>query len=90
MNRSIARMLSYLQNVSEATAVEIERCTGLRQPEVSIATKELKKLDWINERKEKKLSKGRPYRIYSLKIGFDEIEAHLEAQKKKAIDDKAL
>ncbi len=90
MNRAVAQMLSYLQSVSEATSVEIERGAGLRQPEVSIATKELKELDWINEREEKKLSKGRPYRIYSLKIGFNEIVAHLEAQKKKAIGETLL
>ncbi len=90
ISRHSARILSYLQNVNETTSVELERCTGLRQPEVSIAMKELKELDWINEREEKRPGKGRPYRIYSLKIGFNEIVAQLEAQKKKAVDEMLL
>jgi predicted transcriptional regulator len=90
MSRPIARVLSYLQGLNEATSVEIERGTGLRQPEVSIAMMHLKESDWINERDEKKQGKGRPYKIYSLKVGFNEIIAKLEQQQKKAIDEARL
>lgn len=61
--------------------------TGLCQPEVSIAMKELKERGWINEREEKKQGKGRPYKIYSLNIGFDDIIAQLEKQQRKAVDE---
>jgi predicted transcriptional regulator len=37
LSRYIARTLAYLQDVNEATTSELERGTGLRQPEVSIA-----------------------------------------------------
>ncbi len=87
IKRPIARILSYLKLGDETTSVDLERNTGLRQPEVSIAMRELKQYDWINERENKKPSKGRPYRIYSLKVSFDEIVAHLERQKKKAVDE---
>lgn len=90
MNRSVARTLSYLQNVDEATAVELEKGAGLHQPEVSIAMKELKERDWIKEREAKKLGKGRPYKIYSLKAGLKGIIAHLEKQQKKGIDETQL
>jgi len=86
MSRSVARTLSYLQDVNEATSIELERATGLRQPEVSIAMKELDQFDWIDEREEKKTGKGRPYKIYSLKVGFKDIIAHLENEQKKAIN----
>ncbi len=46
-----------LQNIS----VELERMTGLHQPEVSIAMKELKERDWIREREEKKPGADRAY-----------------------------
>ena len=59
----------------------------MRQPEVSIAMRELKPLDWIDEREEKKPGKGRPNKVYSLKVGFKDIIAHIEKQQKKAIDD---
>ena len=87
MSRSVARTLSYLQDVEEATSIDLERATGLRQPEVSIAMKELNPFDWVEEREEKKTGKGRPYKIYSLKVGFKDIIAHLEKQQKKIIND---
>jgi predicted transcriptional regulator len=47
----------------------------------------LKEHDWINEREEKKPGKGRPYKIYSLKVGFADIIAHLEKQQRKAVEE---
>jgi predicted transcriptional regulator len=86
MGRPAARMLAYIQQVNEAKSIELEMGTGLRQPEVSIATKQLKERDLISERNEKKLGKGRPYKLYTLKVGFKDIIAHLEKQQKNAFD----
>lgn len=87
VSRYVARTLSYLQNVDEATSFELEKVTGLRQPEVSIAMKELRERDWANVREGKKTGKGRPYKIYSLKVGLKEIVASLEKQQKRAFDE---
>lgn len=87
LSRPMARTLSYLQNLNEATSIDLERGTRLRQPEVSIAMKDLKERNWINEREEKKPGKGRPYKIYSLKVGFNEIISNFEKQQKKEIND---
>jgi predicted transcriptional regulator len=87
MSKPAARMLAYIQQVNEATSVELEMGTGLRQPEVSIAAKQLEESYWINEREEKKLGKGRPFKVYSLKVGFEDIIAHLEKQQKKLFDE---
>jgi predicted transcriptional regulator len=87
IRRTVARTLSYLRNKNEVTSIELERGTGLRQPEISIAMRELNERDWISEREEKKLGKGRPNKIYSLKVGFDEIIAQLEQLQEKAVDD---
>ena len=87
MNRNVAISLSYLQNTNSATSVDLERVARLRQPEVSIAMKQLKERDWINERDEKKPGKGRPFKIYSLKVGFDDIVAQLEKQQKKSVNE---
>ncbi len=87
MSRPIARILSYLQNKNEVTSVELERESGLRQPEVSIAMRDLNERGWISEREEKKPGKGRPYKVYSLKVGFNKIIAELEKQQKKAVDE---
>jgi predicted transcriptional regulator len=87
MSRNIARTLSYLKSVDEATSVELERVVRLHQPEVSIAMKQLKERNWIYEREKKKTGKGRPYKIYSLKVSFNDIIAQLEKQQMKAVDD---
>ena len=86
LGRTVARTMASLNNGNEVTSIALERRTGLRQPEVSIVMRQLKEYDWINERDEKKIGKGRPYKIYSLKVGFNDIIAHLEEQQKKEID----
>ena len=83
MTRTVAMTIAYMQNTNSATSIELEQSARLRQPEVSIATKELKERDWITEREEKKPGKGRPYKIYTLKGGFNKIIAHLETEQKK-------
>jgi predicted transcriptional regulator len=87
MSRPVARTLSYLQNMNSATTVDLERGATLCQPEVCIAMKQLKERDWINEREDKKPGKGRPYKVYSLKVGFDKIIAQIEKQQSKAADE---
>ena len=87
MSRPVARTLTYLKKVDTATSIDLERVTGLRQPEVSIAMRQLNPFDWIEENEEKKPGKGRPNKIYSLKVRFKDIIVHLEKEQKKAIDD---
>jgi predicted transcriptional regulator len=87
MNRLVARVLAYLQQVNEVTSSGLEMGTNLRQPEVSIAMRQLIERDWINEREEKKQGKGRPYKIFSLKVGFNDIIVQLEEQQKKAMEE---
>lgn len=50
LKRNVAKVLTYLAGVEEATSREIEMGSDLRQPEVSIAMREIRKLDWISER----------------------------------------
>ncbi len=79
--------LAYMQNTNSATSTELERAARLRQPEVSIAMRQLKERDWINEREKKKQGKGRPYKIYTLKVGFNDIIEQLEKQQRKTVED---
>jgi len=87
LGRNVARTLTFLNNAEEATSVTLERGTGLRQPEISIVMRQLNENEWINEKDEKKIGKGRPFKIYSLKVGFNRIIAHLENQQKKGVDE---
>ncbi|MFA4956147.1 MAG: transcriptional regulator protein [Candidatus Methanoperedens sp.] len=83
LKRNVAKVLTYLKNVKEVTSRDLEMGSDLRQPEVSIAMRELEELGWIGEREEKKPGKGRPYKIYKLETKIDSIIEHLESQKKK-------
>ena len=58
----------------ELPSQDIEKTSGLRQPEVSIAMRPLRDRKWIEERNEKKNSdKGRPLKYYKLVVPFDHI-----------------
>ena len=83
LKRNVAKVLTYLKNVKDVTSRDLEMGSDLRQPEVSIAMRELEELGWIGEREEKKPGKGRPYKIYKLETNIDSIIEHLESQKKK-------
>ena len=87
MSRIASMTLAHLHNTNAATSIDLEIAAKLRQPEVSIAMKELNKLDWIAEREEKKPGRGRPQKIYSLKVGFNDIIVQLETQQSIAIDE---
>ena len=87
MNRNVAMALSYLQNTNAARSVDLERTARLRQPEVSIAMRQLKDRGWIDERDERKTGKGRPNKIYSLKVDFGEIINQLEKQQRTSVDE---
>jgi predicted transcriptional regulator len=90
MNRNAALTLAYMQNTNSATSIELEQSARLQQPEVSITMKQLKERDWVNEREEKKQGKGRPYKIYSLKVRFNDIINQLEKQQRKAFNEARM
>ena len=83
MSRNVASTLAFLSNVDEATSKDLEFGSQLRQPEVSIAVKELKIFGWLDEREIKKEGKGRPMKVYKLAIPMGEIVEHLEKQTKE-------
>jgi predicted transcriptional regulator len=79
--RNVASVITYLSNVDEATSREIERGTNLRQPEVSIAMRTLRNINWIEERDVKVDGKGRSMKVYKLSVPIGEIIKHYEEQK---------
>ncbi|MEA3324468.1 MAG: ArsR family transcriptional regulator [Euryarchaeota archaeon] len=82
LKRNTAKVLAYLKGVDAATSKDLEVGSDLRQPEVSIAMRELRAHGWVVETDEKKPGKGRPYKVYSLNIPIGEIILKLSAKKK--------
>ena len=87
MKPKIARTLAYLTGKEEVKSIEIERDTGLRQPEVSIAIQFLRKKGWVKKRDIKKQGKGRPVHAYKLAHPLGKIIGEIEADRRKLIDE---
>jgi predicted transcriptional regulator len=83
MQRNVAKIITYLAVAGESNSREIERGTGMRQPEVSIAMRTLRRENWINEHDVKGEGKGRPSKVYALSTHVDEIIRSIEDQKQK-------
>jgi predicted transcriptional regulator len=83
VNRKAAKLITYLKDIEEGSARDIEIATGLRQPEVSIAMGTLRNMGWLSEHEVKNLGKGRPQKIYALRVTIEEIIEYYEAEKKQ-------
>lgn len=71
--KNLAKALVFIARKGETTSVDIEKATGLRQPEVSIAMQELRRRKWVEKRDIKKEGKGRPVHSYKLSVPFSNI-----------------
>jgi predicted transcriptional regulator len=79
MPRGIALTLAFLSTKDEwATSKDIEEATRLRQPEVSIAVRELAEKGWVERDNLKRESKGRPINIYRMSTGLGMVFSHIE------------
>jgi predicted transcriptional regulator len=83
MQRNVAKIITYLTVAGESNSREIERGTGMRQPEVSIAMRTLRRENWVREWEIKTEGKGRPSKVYALSTPVDEIIGSIEDQKQK-------
>lgn len=75
----------------ELTSQTIERSSGLRQPEVSVAMRPLRERGWIDEKNEKKTNgKGRPTKYYQLTVPLstivDTFESEIIQQNNEAME----
>ncbi|KAF5419012.1 MAG: hypothetical protein C5S49_00905 [Candidatus Methanogaster sp.] len=87
LKRNTAKVLAYLKGVDTATSKDLEVGSDLRQPEVSIAMRELRADGWVAETDEKKPGKGRPYKVYSLNVPIGDIIMKLEEKKKVEVEE---
>ena len=86
LSKNVAKTLVFLSKREETTSVEIEKATGLRQPEVSIAMQELRRRKWVDKRDIKKEGKGRPVHAYHLSVAWPEILGQLDREEQAKMD----
>jgi predicted transcriptional regulator len=82
-SKNVANILVFLANVPQATSRDIERGTGLRQPDVSTAVKELMVKSWVRE-ETINAGRGRPNKFFELAMPMTGIVQVLEEEKKAA------
>src|SRR3970040_299199 len=87
MPKNVARARVCHSGREETTSVEVEKATGLRQPEVSIAMQELRKRRWVEKRDIKKEGKGRPVHAYHLALPFEEIIEIIGREERAKIEE---
>ena len=81
VSRTEATAITCLLCQQELTSQAMERASGLRQPEVSVAMRPLRERGWIQERSEKKTNeKGRPLKYYRLTVPFMHIVETFEEE----------
>ena len=83
VNRNVAKVITYLAAAGESTSREIERGCNMRQPEISIAMRELRHKNWVDEREVKTEGKGRPSKAYVLTTPIGEIIGTIEEERRK-------
>ena len=86
MPKNLAKTLLYIYQVDECQSAEIEQAADLRQPEVCIAVKELRRRGWIKKRDLKGKGKGRPVHIYRSTTHLSEILKAFEQEKLKEVE----
>jgi predicted transcriptional regulator len=86
LNKNIAKIVVFLSEVKEAVSRDIELVADLRQPQVSLAMKELRELGWIMERELSRKGKGRPKRSYKLTLELKEIVSDLIKKKREELN----
>ncbi|MCA1812875.1 MAG: hypothetical protein LC624_02855 [Halobacteriales archaeon] len=85
VDHKIAKVITFLAQVEEGKSTDIERGCRLRQPEVSVATKSLRELGWIQTEERKKGGKGRPVHYYKLQMPLPKIVEIIERNKREEI-----
>ena len=86
MPKNLAKTLLYISQFDECKCADIEQGADLRQPEVSIAMQELRRVGWVKKRDLNKKGKGRPVHIYKSTTHLSEILNAFEQKKLKEVE----
>ena len=86
MPKNLAKTLLYINQVDEFRSADVEQAADMRQPEVCIAIKELRRRGWVTKRDLKKEGKGRPIHIYTSTQKLSDILSDFEQKKLEEVE----
>ncbi len=79
--RNASILITILAKAGCLTSREIQKCTGLRQPDVSLGIKILREKNWLHEFAFKREKMGRSEKIYALNTSVSDIVEFIEREK---------
>lgn len=82
-----AALVALLAEQGDMDTKDIVESTGLRQPEVSVGMRELRRRGWVEADPMPSQGKGRPMHKYHLAVPSAVLRKHYEAQGKKTVQD---
>ncbi|HLE96957.1 MAG TPA: MarR family transcriptional regulator [Candidatus Thermoplasmatota archaeon] len=85
VDRAQARILAHLATEGEGKSADLERSCRLRQPQVSLATKDLRTAGWVTVEERKSGGRGRPVHVYRLERPLTALVDALEDEKRREI-----
>lgn len=80
-----ARILAFLAAEGEGRSSDLEKRCRLRQPQVSLATKDLREVGWVQVEERRNGTRGRPVHVYRLHRPLSAILDDLERERREAI-----
>jgi predicted transcriptional regulator len=83
IHKNVAWVLVFFARTPEATSHDIEHGTGLRQPEISLAVKQMTNRGWIVCRGPQAGQVGRKKKVYELAKTLAAIVDSIEHEKKQ-------
>lgn len=87
LRRTEARTLAcWTTDDDELTQIDIENMSGLRQPEVSLAMRELRRRGWTRMTGKRQAPLGRPTHLYTLARPMADIARDLVRERNREIE----
>lgn len=84
---NVARVLAcWTEDDDELTSMDIEMRANLRQPEVSIATQELRRRGWLRYTTRHDGQTGAPWKVYTLAKPLADIARDIVRERNREID----
>lgn len=81
-------LMCFSEDDDELSSYDIELRLRMRQPEVSVATKEMRDMGWLSVRQEKRPGIGRPVNMYSLSRPLNEIIREIVRKRMDELDEQ--
>jgi predicted transcriptional regulator len=83
--KNTARVLTFIAVAGRTFSAQIQAGTQMRQPEVSIALKQLTERKWIARQSVQREGKGRPIYVYRLRRALSEIVESVEKEQDRRV-----